>query len=104
MSLRLPETTSNVPILAPISVIVAAATSRTISFPNEFFGELVSFLLTNLDAAAVATYRINGLTQPLLTLGADSFRGIDDTKIRLLEINAAAGGAAQLQGQVQLLR
>jgi len=102
MSLRLPETKSNVPILAPISIIVPAAGSRTISFPDEFFGIVVSFIITNLDAAAVATYRINGATQPLLTLGADSFRAIDDTKVHLLEINASAGGATQLQAQVQL--
>jgi len=103
MSLRLSETKSQVPILAPISVVIPAAGSRTISFPDEFFGLAVSFIITNLDAAAVATYRINGGSNPLLTLGADSFRAVDDTKIHLIEINASAGAATQLQAQVQLL-
>jgi len=97
------EQKSKVPILAPISLIVLAGTSRTIVFPNEFFGIAVSLIITNLDGAAVATYQIGGESQPLLTLAADSFRTFDDAKISKITINASAGGATQLQAQVQLI-
>jgi len=97
------EQSSKVPVLTPVSVVVAAGTSRTISFPNEFFGLCVSILLTNLDAAAVATYQIGGASRPIISLAADGFRAIDDTKIQLITINAGAGGACQVEAQVQLL-
>jgi len=94
---------SKVPILTPVSLIVAAGTSRTISFPDEFFGKCVSILLTNLDAAAVATYQIGGASRPIISLAADGFRGIDDTNIGLITVVAGAGGACQVEAQVQLL-
>ncbi len=97
------EESSKVPILTPVSVIVAAGTSRTISFPNEFFGLCVSILLTNLYAAAVATYQIGGGSRPIISLAADGFRAIDDTKIELITVVAGAGGATQIEAQVQLL-
>jgi len=104
MSLRTNETRSDVPLLVPVSAIVDAGTSRTFSFPDEFFGICVSLILTNLDGGAVATYRINGESSELLTLGADAFRTFDDTKITLLTVNASAGGATQIQAQVQLIQ
>jgi len=104
MSLRTNETRSEVPLLVPVSALVPAGTSRTFSFPDEFFGVCVSMILTNLDGGAVATYQINGESSTILTLGADAFRTFDDTKITLLTINASAGGATQLQAQVQLIQ
>jgi len=97
------EESSKVPILTPVQVIVPAGTSRTISFPDEFFGLCVSILLTNLDAAAVATYQIGGASRAIVSLAADGFRAIDDTKISLITIVAGAGGACQVEAQVQLL-
>jgi len=97
------EESSKIPILAPVSVIIPAGTSRTIFFPSEFFGIAVSLIITNLDGAAVSTYQIGGESQPLLTLAADSFRTFGDAKISIITINASAGGATQLQAQVQLI-
>jgi len=97
------EESSKVPILSPISLIVPAAGARTIFFPSEFFGIAVSLIITNLDAAGIATYQIGGQSQPLLTLAADAFRTFDNAKISLITINASAGGATQLQAQVQLI-
>ena len=92
------------PLLAPITVIVPLGTTRTISFPDEFLGEAVSIIVTNLDAANNASYRINGQSQPTLTLLSGAFRAIDDTKIKLLTITAGAAGAVQLEAQVQLYK
>jgi len=102
--MKVEEAASQVPILTPVQVIVLAGTSRTISFPNEFFGKCVSLLLTNLDAAAVATYQIDGSSRAIISLAADGFRAIDDTKISLLTIVAGAGGNCQVEAQVQLLK
>jgi len=82
---------------SPISIVVPAGTSQTISFPQTFFGFGVSIILTNLDGAAIATYRINGATQPLLTMLGGDFRTLSGVRIDLLEINAAIGGDFQVQ-------
>lgn len=97
------EKSSNVPILAPVMVIVAQGTSKTISFPDEYMGEAVSLLISNLDATNVATYQIGGPAMPTLTLSTSSFRSFDDTKIRLITVTAGAAGAVQVQAQVQSL-
>jgi len=81
----------------PISVIVPTGTTRTISFPQEFFGFGTSIIITNLDGANVATYQINGETQPVLTLGAGDFRTLNSIKLSMIRITAGAAGAVQIQ-------
>lgn len=97
------ETKNQVPLLEPVMVIVPAGTTRTISFPDEFLGVCISILISNLDAANVATYQIGGAAQPTLTLATQAFRTIDDTKIKLLTVTAGAAGAVQVEAQVQKL-
>ena len=82
---------------SPISVVVPAGTTQTISFPQEFFGFGTSIIITNLDSVNVATYQINGETQPVLTLGAGDFRTLNNVKLSLITITAGAVGATQLQ-------
>lgn len=81
----------------PISVIVAAGATQTVSFPQEFFGFGTSLIITNLDATNVATYQINGETQPVLTLAANAFRTLNNVKLSLITIVAGAAGAVQIQ-------
>lgn len=95
------ETKSQVPLLEPVTVIVPAGTTRTISFINEYLGRATSILISNLDATNVATYQIGGATQPTLTLSTGAFRAIDDTMISLITITAGAAGAVQVEAQVQ---
>jgi len=97
----LSEQSSKVPLIEPIMVIIPAGTTRIISFSHEFFGIATSILITNLDAANVATYQIGGATMPILTLSTAAFRTIDNTKIKLMSITAGAAGAVQLEAQVQ---
>ncbi len=98
------EVQSQIPILAPITVIVAAGTTRVISFSNEFLGKAVSILISNLDAANIATYQIGGQSMPTLTLSTGAFRSIDNTKIDLISITAGAAAAVQVEAQVQLFK
>ena len=95
------ETKSQVPLLSPVMVVIPAGTTRTVSFPDEFLGEAISILITNLDAANTATYQINGTAMPTLTLATQSFRTIDDTRIRQISVTAGAAGAVQIEAQVQ---
>lgn len=85
-------------------VVIPAGTTQTISFPNQFLGYAVSILISNLDAANIATYQINGDAMPILTLSTASFRAIDDTKINLITVTAGAAGAVQIEAQVQLFK
>jgi len=103
MSLNLGLKSSDVPILEPISVLVLAGTSRTISFPNEFFGLAIAIRITNLDGANVATYQINGSSSITLTLAAGGNRSINDTVVHQIAIVAGAAGAVQVEAQVLLL-
>jgi hypothetical protein len=95
------ENSSQVPLIEPIMVVIPAGTTRTISFSNEFFGIATSLLITNLDAANIATYQIGGAGMPSLNLSVGAFRTIDNTKIQLITITAGAAGAVQLEAQVQ---
>jgi len=97
------EQKSKIPILAPVMVVIAAGTSKTISFPDEYMGFATSILISNLDASNVATYKIGGDTMPELTLSTGAFRAIDDTMIKLITITAGAAGAVQVEAQVQLM-
>jgi hypothetical protein len=98
------EQANNKPLLAPVMVIIPAGTTRVISFPNEFLGEAISILISNLDAANIATYQIGGQSAPILTLSTGAFRSIDDTRIRLISVTAGAAGAVQVEAQVQQFR
>jgi hypothetical protein len=89
------------PLLAPVMVSIPAGTTRVISFPNEFLGQAISILISNLDAANVASYQIGGQSQPILLLSSGAFRSIDDTLIRVISITAGAAGAVQIEAQVQ---
>lgn len=95
------EKKSQVPLLEPVMVIIPAGATRTISFIDEFLGMATSLLISNLDAANIATYRIGGEAMPTLTLSTGAFRAIDDTKISIITITAGAAGAVQLEAQVQ---
>lgn len=95
------ETKSQVPLLVPVSKIIPAGEKEIISFPNLYFGIAVSIIITNLDAGNNATYKINGESNPLLTLSPSNFRTFDDTLINLLEVQAGEGGAVQVEAQVQ---
>jgi len=103
MSLNLGLKSSDVPILEPISALVLAGTTRTISFPNEFFGLAIAIRITNLDGANVATYQINGGSSITLTLAAGGNRSINDTVIELLTVTAGAAGPVQIEAQVLLI-
>ena len=103
MSLNLGLKSSDVPILQPISILIAAGVTRTISFPSEFFGRAIAIRISNNDGAAVATYQINGETNPTLILAAGGNRSINDTVINLLTIVAAPGGSCQVEAQVLLI-
>jgi len=82
---------------SPISVIVPAGATQTISFPQTFFGFGTAIIITNLDPSAVATYQINGASQPTLTLLGGDFRTLNGIKIDLITVTAAIGGAFQIQ-------
>ena len=55
-----PPTVSDVPLLFPIRIVVPAATTRVISFPDEFLAVAVNLRIDNEDAANAATYRYGG--------------------------------------------
>jgi len=86
-----------------VKVVVAAAATRTISFPDEFFGEAIDLRLTNLDAAANATYQMDGESQPVITLAPNSFVTFGSTRVRLLTIVAAPGGVFQVEATVRTI-
>lgn len=86
-----------------VKVIVLAGQTRTISFPDEFFGEAIDLRLTNLDAAATGTYQMNGESQPAIVLGAGAFVTFGSTRVRLLTIVAAVGGAFQVEATVRTI-
>jgi len=100
MSLNLGLKSSSVPTLAPVSQIIPAGTTVTVSFLDQFFGQAIALRITNLDGANVATYQINGESSDVLTLAAGGNRSINDTVINLVRIVAGAAGAVQVEAQV----
>jgi len=86
-----------------VKVIVLAGVTRTISFPDEFFGEAIDMRLTNLDAANVATYQMDGDSQPIIVLSANSFVTFGSTRIRLIRIVAGAAGSMQMEATVRTI-
>jgi hypothetical protein len=98
------ETINSQPLLAPVTVNIPAGTTRIISFPDEFLGICRSILISNLDAVNIATYRIGGSAQQILSLTTGGFRTIDGTKIKIIEITAGAAGATQVEAQVEIFK
>ena len=95
------ETVSQIPLLFPITVQVAAGATRVISFPDEFLGYAVSLLVQNEDGANAATIRIGGASQAALNVPASAFRTWDNVDIKLIEIVAGAGGVTIVQAQLR---
>ena len=90
---------SQVPLLFPVRVIVAAGTTRTISFPDEFLGVATSLNFQNQDGANAATFRYGGEALPVMNLPASSFRTVDGTQVKLVEVVAGAAGNTIVEAQ-----
>lgn len=97
------ETKSNVPLLKPITHLVSAGATETISFPDQYLGIAVSVKIKNRDSTNTCSYQINGTSSEINVLGTSSNDVIDDTEIKLLRITAGASGIVEVQAQVQLL-
>ena len=95
-------TISNIQLSPPVRVEVPAGTTRIISFPNEFFGVAHAIQIINNDGANAITYRYGGTSMPLQSIPASSIRAIDGTTVKLLEINAGAGGTTSVEAQITL--
>lgn len=78
-----------------ITHVVNAGTTELIFFPQKFFVNVNSILITNLSAATNAEYAINGQIPSLYLLPTEyrSLQGIDIFKI---SITAPADGAVQI--------
>lgn len=94
------NTVSNIPLLFPIRVVVPAGTTRVISFPDEFLGVAVSIAVNNEDSANAASFRYGGSALSSLNLPASSFRTVDSTRVRELEVVAGAAGICIVEAQV----
>ena len=88
-------------VLPLIKVVVPAGTTRTISFPDEFFGTAKDIRLTNLDGAANGTFRIGGQSQPTLTLLPAALLPFGGLGIKLITLGAAIGGALQMEATIE---
>ena len=95
-------TVSNIQLSPPVRVEVAIGTTRIISFPNEFFGVAHAIQIINNDGANAITYRYGGSSMPLQSIPASSIRAIDGATVKLLEINAGAGGTTSVEAQITL--
>jgi len=86
----------NPELSSPISVVIPAGTTQTISFPQQFFGFGTAVIISNNDVL-VATYQINGETQPVLSLAGGAFRTLNGVGLSLITVTAGAGGSVQIQ-------
>jgi hypothetical protein len=93
-------TSSEVPILFPIRLSIPAATTRVISFPDEFLGIAVSINVQNEDGANPATFRYGGEALPSMNIPASSFRTVTDTRVKLLQIITGAAGVCIVEAQL----
>ncbi len=94
------NTVSNIPLLFPIRIRVPPATTRIISFPDEFLGVAASIAINNEDAANAATYRYGGEALESMNLPASNFRTIDGASVKLLEIVTGAAGPVIVEAQL----
>ena len=93
-------TSSEVPILFPIRVSIPAGTTQVISFPDEFLGVAVSINIQNEDSANAATFRYGGEALPSMNIPASSFRTVDQTRVKLLQVVTGALGVCIVEAQL----
>jgi len=93
-------TVSNLPLLFPVTVVIPAATTQTISFPDNFQGRAVAVKLSNNDGANNATYFWNLNAGQVNILRSSAFDTIDGTSVDYLSITTGAAGNVVVQAQV----
>jgi len=82
-------TATSTPNEFPVRIVVPTAVSKTvISFPNRFFGVATAIILSNENGADKARYRFEE-SQAFIDLPSSSFRTVDFTLIRRLEIDTS---------------
>lgn len=94
---------SNLPLLFPVTVEIAAGTTQTISFADNFQARAVALKLQNNDGANNASYTWN-LNPQVNTLRSSSFDTIDGTTVQLLTVTAGAAGTVTVQAQCLPIR
>jgi len=95
---------SNLPLLSPVTVVVAAGTTQTISFPDNFQGRAVAVKLSNNDGANNASYFWNLNAGQVNILRSSSFDTIDGTSVDYLTLTTGAAGNVVVQAQVLPIR
>ena len=95
---------SNLPLLSPATIVVPAATTQTISFPDNFAGRAVAVKLSNNDGANNASYFWNLNAGQVNILSSSAFDTIDGTSIDYLTITTGAAGNVVVQAQVLPIR
>ncbi len=93
-------TVSNLPLLSPVTVVIPAGTTQTISFPDNFLGRAVAVKLSNNDGANNASYFWNLNAGQINVLRTSSFDTIDGTSIDYLTVTTGAAGNVVVQAQV----
>jgi len=80
-------TATTTPNEFPVRIVIPAGVVKTvISFPNRFFGVATAIILSNENGTDKATYRFEE-SQAFIDLPASSFRTVDFTLVRRLEVN-----------------
>ena len=95
---------SNLPLLSPVTVVVPAAPTQTISFPDNFQGRAVAVKLSNNDGANNASYFWNLNAGQVNILRSSSFDTIDGTSVDYLTLTTGAAGNVVVQAQVLPIR
>ena len=93
-------TSAEIPLLFPIRISIPPATTRVISFPDEFLGIAVSINIQNEDSANAATFRYGGEALPSMNIPASSFRTVDITRVKLLQVITGALGVCIVEAQL----
>jgi len=97
-----PITATTTPNEFPVRILIPAGVSKTvISFPNRFFGIATAIILSNENGTDKATYRFEE-SQDFIDLPASSFRTVDFTIIRRLEVDTSlmTGDPVIIEAQV----
>jgi hypothetical protein len=95
---------SNLPLLSPVTVVVPAATTQTISYPDRTAGRAVALKLSNNDGANNASYFWNLNSGQVNILRSSSFDTIDGTSVDYLTVTTGAAGNVVVQAQVLPIR
>ena len=90
---------SNLPLLFPITQIIPANTTQTISFPDQFAGRAVALKIRNNDGANDLSYTWN-LNPQANIIASSSFDTIDGTTVNYLTVTTGAAGTGTVQAQV----